>query len=205
MTRPLGRHPVSTTLVVTFAVVFGLLGLSGCVSTATSTSAKSTGAPGGIAATPHTNAVAAPGGGTIDQTVAPVDEGQVTKAAISQPAALPSKVTVSIVSAVVKSVKATTPGEIAGPAIVATVRIENNTPSAIDLGSTVVMVTDSAGNLGQATTAAPSNPFTGSVAQGKSLTAVYVFSVPTSGTKSVQISVSYAGGAPVALFTGDVS
>lgn len=199
------RRAAVTTAIASVAILASLVGLTGCVPVSGSVSASSSGAPGGIKATPHKSEVAAPGGGSIDQTDAPVAPGAETKVTIDQPAVLPSKVTISVVSATSQTVTAATPGEIAGPAIVVKVRIVNGTAASIDLGSTVVTLLDAAGNPGQSTTASPANPFTGTAAPGKSLGATYVFGVPATGTNPVQISVSYAGGAPVALFTGNAS
>jgi hypothetical protein len=185
------------------ALVVALAGLSGC---APSTVPVASSAPGGSSAKPHVSAVPAPGNGTIDQTVAPVDPATIaiTKASLDQPAVLPSRVTIAVLSATSTTVSAHTPGEIAGPAIVALVKITNGTSASLDLGSTVVSLLDNSGNPGQATTAGPARPFSGSVAPGKSLEATYVFGVPA-GTNPVQISVAYAGGAPEALFTGNAS
>ena len=171
--------------------------LAGCASTPK--------APGGSSAVVRSTAVPAPGGGSIKQAVPSASPGAVTRVSITKPAVLPSKVTISIVSPKLISVKANTPGEIAGPAIEATVLIENGTSQTIDLGSTVVSLTESTGAHGQPTTSSPAEPFTQKLAPGNSVTAIYVFRVPKTGYNPVQISVSYAGGAPVALFTGNVS
>jgi hypothetical protein len=163
-------------------------------------------APGSTStAAPRTTSVPAPSKGSITSTVAPVASGPVTKVALAKPAVLPSKVTVTVVSATRDVVKATTPGEIAGPAVVAVIRISNGTSSSLDLGSSVVTLVDAKGAPGQATTSAPANPFTGTVAPGKSLEGVYVFEVPSTSPNPFKISVSYAGGAPIALFAGTVS
>lgn len=177
------------------AVAFGLVG---CATAAPK-------APGGSSAIVRHTAVPAPSGGSINQTVPSATPGAVTSVSITKPAVLPSKVTISIVSAKFATVKATTPGEIAGPAIEATVLVHNGTSSTIDLGSTVVTLTEASGALGQPTTSSPAQPFTQSLAPGASMSGVYVFRVPKSGYNPVQITVSYAGGAPVALFTGTVS
>lgn len=199
-------HPRSRAagLAVVVVTVLALTGLTGCVPTVKA-AASSTGTPGGSSVAVHKSAVPAPGGGSIDETVAPSDPGAVTQVHIGEVAALPSKVNISIVSAKTQKVTAKTPGETSGPAVVTKVRITNDTASAIDLGSTVVMLTYSAGTLGQATTASPAEPFTDSVAPGKSLDATYVFNVASSAIDPIQISVSYAGGAPVALFAGGLS
>ena len=128
-----------------------------------------------------------------------------TPASLAATDVLPRKVTISIVSATTGKVQAQTPGEIAGPAVIATIRIVNGTSSPIDLGSTVVTLIDASGNPGEAMTSTPFHPFTQTAAAGKSLDGVYVFRVPASGINPITISVSYAGGAPVALFAGSVS
>ena len=193
---PLNRAAITRGLAV-IGILAVTLGLAGCASAAK--------APGGSSAVVRTTAVPAPGGGSIKQTVPSATPGPVTRVSITKPAVLPSKVTISIVSPKLSSVKSNTPGEIAGPAIVATVLIENGTSNTIDLGSTVVSLTDGSGALGQPTTSSPAKPFTQTLAPGNSVTAVYVFRVPKTGYNPVQISVSYAGGAPEALFTGNVS
>jgi len=175
-------------------LAFGLAGCAGAPK-----------APGGSAPVVRHTAVPAPGGGSIHQTVPSAAPGSITRVSITKPAVLPSKVTISITSAKLATVKANTPGEVAGPAIEATVRIENGTSSSIDLGSTVVMLAEASGAPGQPTTSSPSKPFTQTLAPGNSVTAIYVFRVPKTGYNPVQITVSYAGGAPVALFTGTVS
>ena len=196
------RRPAPPAIVAA-SVLLALVGLTGCTTAATT--ASSTHAPGNISATPHKSAVAAPGGGSIDQTVAPVAPGATTTASIGSAAVLPSQVTITVVSATRQKVTAKTPGEITGPAIVVKLRVTNNTAASIDFGSTVVMLTYGSGTLGQPTTAGGFDPFTTAAAPGKSLDATYVFGVTGTDTNPVQISVSYAGGAPVALFAGNVS
>jgi hypothetical protein len=193
---PLTRVAFARAL-ATIGILAVTLALAGCASAPK--------APGGSSAIVRHTAVPAPSGGSINQTVPSVAPGAVTRVSITKPAVLPSKVTISIVSAKLASVKANTPGEIAGPAIEATVLIENGTSNTIDLGSTVVSLTESSGALGQPTTSSPAKPFSQKLAPGNSITAVYVFRVPKTGYNPVQITVSYAGGAPVALFTGNVS
>ena len=193
------RLPRSATIAVaTIAFAATLLGVAGCAPTTKA-------APGGSTAVARSTAVPAPSGGNISKTVAPEAPGSTTTAAIGKPAALPSKVSITVVSATSTTVKATTPGEIAGPAIVAKVSITNGTSAPIDLGSTVVTLTQTSGAPGQATSADPSRPFTATAAPGQTLTATYVFNVSATDANPITISVSYAGGAPVALFTGNAS
>jgi hypothetical protein len=193
----MGISRTATTALTVLVFSVAVFGLAGC------TPARTSSPSAGGTVQPRETPVPAPGG-DITQTVAPVDPGATTKVSLVQPALLSSKVTISIVSAKRQHVEATTPGEISGPAIVVTVRVTNGTTAALDLGSTVVSLVDAAGNLGQPTTAGAANPFTDTIAPGKSLDGVYVFGIPISGTNPIQISVSYAGGGPVAVFAGDV-
>ncbi len=178
--------------------------LAGCTPAAVLPGSQTSGSPT-PSESPRETAVPAPGGGDIDETVASVEPGEITEAAIGSSAILASAVTVSVLEANRLDVGADTPGEIAGSAVAATVRIENNTDAAIDLGSTVVTLTDAQGNPGRSTTAGPFDPFTETAAPGEALDGVYIFGVPADALATISISVSYAGGAPVALFTGPVS
>lgn len=176
-----------------------VLALTGC----TPTSAKTV--PGGGSVAHRETAVPAPGDGTIQQTVAPQPAGAVTKVGFAEAAVLPNRVTISLLKVVRQKVAATSPGEIAGPAIIATVSITNNGSTALDLGSTVVALLDSEGNPGQSTTAGPADSFTHIADPGVTQQGVYVFGVPATGVNPITISVSCAGGAPVAVFAGSVS
>ena len=137
-------------------------------------------------------------------TVAAQQPGIVVESGLGSTAVLPSDVKISIVDASLTEVTAGAPGDVTGPAIVATVQIENGTASSLDLGSTIVTMTDASGGLAQPNTAAPFDPFTAVVPAGGSLRGVYVFSVGAGLIDPVSISISYAGGAPSALFTGPV-
>ncbi|HWH25860.1 MAG TPA: hypothetical protein VNT53_04365 [Pseudolysinimonas sp.] len=187
------------------AIVVGAVALVVAVAIAGCAPSAPKKAPGGSTAVTHSTPVPAPGGGSIEDVIPSAEPGGVTKAALGDPAKLPSKVTITVTSAKFVQVKAQTPGEIQGPAIAATVKVTNGTSATIDLGSTVVTLTDGSGGLGQPTTSEPSQPFTQEVAAGASLSGVYVFRVPATNYNPITISVSYAGGAPQALFTGSAS
>ncbi|MGY1718127.1 MULTISPECIES: hypothetical protein [unclassified Blastococcus] len=95
------------------------------------------------------------------------------------------------------------PGNIAGPALRVTVRIENGTSAAVSLSGVAV-------NLYYGPDRAPASPlddpsqrpFTGMVAAGASADGVYVFTVPADARDSVTVEVGYQAGAPLLLFTG---
>jgi hypothetical protein len=97
------------------------------------------------------------------------------------------------------------PGNIAGPALRVTVRIENGTADAVSLDGVAV-------NMSYGTDRTPASPlddpsrrpFGGLLAAGDSADAIYVFSVPAGARDSVTIEVGYQAGAPLLLFTGPV-
>ncbi|MFP7760251.1 hypothetical protein [Marisediminicola sp. LYQ85] len=174
--------------------------VAGCVADAPETEDA---APGGSSAPLRDDEVEAPGGGTIDDTVDAVEPGDTVEVSLDEAAELPSDVIVEITETRRETVSANTPGEIAGPAVIVGLRVVNDTASDLDLGSTVVSLVGADGTLGQPTTAGPADPFTSIVSAGNSAEATYVFTDAPSGV--ITLSVSYAGGAPIALFTGDVS
>lgn len=97
------------------------------------------------------------------------------------------------------------PGNIAGPALRVTVRIQNGTAEPFSLDGVAVNMYYGA----DATPASPQEdpsraPFTGTLAPGDSAEGVYVFSVPSDARDAVSVEVGYVPGAPLLLFTGSV-
>lgn len=113
-------------------------------------------------------------------------------------------VEVSLGELLTTSVEAETPGEISGSAVVVEVVVTNDSTEAVDLSSAIVSL--KAGDvLGIGTTAGSPSPFNGSVAPGESVTASYVFMLDPAKDREVTVSVNYAAGEPVAVFTGRTS
>lgn len=101
---------------------------------------------------------------------------------------------------------ATGPGNIAGPALRITVRIENGTDEPVSLGGVAVDLAsgrdlEPASPLNDPSAA----PFAGTVAPGEHADGVYVFTIPEEDRGSVTVSVGYRAGAPLLVFTGSAS
>lgn len=97
------------------------------------------------------------------------------------------------------------PGNIAGPALRVTVRIENGTGQAVSLDGVAVNMYLGADRSPASPLDDPSrSPFGGMLDAGGSADGVYVFSVPTDQRDAVTIEVGYQAGAPLLLFTGPV-
>ncbi|WP_051232472.1 hypothetical protein [Acidipropionibacterium thoenii] len=111
-------------------------------------------------------------------------------------------VTVSLVSVQATSVTAATPGEVSGPAVRVTVRVDNRSKKAIDVSSAVVSLAADKDGYGIGTTAGKPSPLQGSVAPGSTTSGSYVFMLNPAKARPVTISVNYAAGEPIAIFTG---
>ena len=100
---------------------------------------------------------------------------------------------------------ATGPGNVSGPALRVTVRIENGTGAAVSLDGVAVNMYYGA----DLTPASPledrsQQPFSGSVAPGASADGVYVFTIPADARDAVTVEVGYRAGAPFMTWTGPV-
>ncbi len=137
------------------------------------------------------------------QTAAPLPTEE---AALGDVVAFDTGISVSIDSVKTVEVEAQTPGEVSGTAIVVTVTAENGTDEAQSLESAVVIVTATDdGEPGIGTTAGDPEPFSGSIEPGKSATGRYVFMLEDAADREISVSVNYAAGEPVAVFTGKVA
>jgi hypothetical protein len=164
-------------------------------STAPSTSAEAATTTPGPTSVPAPAATTAPDANQLPPTLKAVS--------LNAPSQVGDGVVVAVPA--IESVNASGqgPGNVAGPALRVTVRITNGTRAAVALGGVAV-------NLSYGKDATPASPvddpsqrpFSGRVAPGGHVDAVYVFSVPAGDRDTVTIDVGYKPGAPRALFTG---
>lgn len=141
------------------------------------------------------------GGGieALGPTTAP--ELPVVRATLRQPATLDSGATIELTGLTTLDVKAQTPGEVSGAAVVVTVEARNGSDEPMDVDSAVVFLTADDGEIGVPTTAGPNRPFSGLVAPGESVTASYVFMLDPS-ARQLTVGVNYASDVPLIEFTG---
>lgn len=191
----LGRFSVGTGTAVV-GVALSLLIFTGCSAPVATGSQNTDPLP--------TATIPAPNGGSTQETVAPVEPGPTQDAELGSTADLEGGVSIAVTEVQSLDVTANTPGEIAGPAVSLTISVENSSDADIDLSTTMVSVTGAAGSYGQATTSEPYSPFLGSLSPGAEASAVYVFRLPAEEHGSLQVSVEYIAGAPIALFAGNI-
>lgn len=126
--------------------------------------------------------------------------------ALDEAAEVGDGVSASLVSLDAIEGTATGPGNIAGPALRITVRIENGTDEPVSLGGVVVDLASGRDLVPASPLDDPSAaPFAGTVAPGEHADGVYVFTIPEEDRGSVTVSVGYQAGAPFMVFTGSAS
>ncbi len=152
-----------------------------------------------------TTPVPQPQPGDINQTVAEVPVTTLPAAAVTETADLGTGVSVEVLD--VKPVTGTArgPGEVGGPAAAVTIRITNSSPAAVPLNEVEITAQDNAGTPAGTLSGDPAAPLTGQLAAGQTANGVYVFSLGASHQNPLKLSISYAAGSPVALYTADVS
>jgi hypothetical protein len=190
-------------VVVGLVVLFWTTGGSGGGRSATPAGAAGTGsATGERSGAAATSSAPAP---SVTAATADVDE---------PPPALPA-VPLDATAAVGNGIVATLPqieafqgsgtgrGDVAGPALRVTVRIENGTGAAVSLDGVAVSMFHGPGNVPASPLGdASQRPFAGTVAPGATAEGSYVFQVPLDVRDSVTVEVGYQAGAPLLLFTG---
>lgn len=154
---------------------------------------------------PATTPVAPPSAGDINQTVAAVEQTTLAPASFQQAVAVDPEVTATVDG--VQQVDATGRGvgEISGPALAYTVTVSNTGSTAVDLAGVSVNVQDQSGAPFSSIEGDPAKPLAGSLAPGQSAQGVYVFTLPADFSGPTTLSLAYAAGAPIALFTGVAS
>lgn len=84
-----------------------------------------------------------------------------------------------------------------------TLKVKNGSSRAVDLSQVTVTVADHAGLPAPTISQNDSNPLANSLAAGRSVSGVYVFSLPAKSTDPISISVTVLNTALVVLFVGD--
>jgi hypothetical protein len=99
------------------------------------------------------------------------------------------------------------PGEVTGaPAIAITLEVRNDTARPLDLGQvSVTAAYGAAATPASGSDGVPAKPLAGTVRPGATGTGTYVFRVPTTERRRVDVAVSYLAGEPTVLFRGRVS
>jgi hypothetical protein len=122
---------------------------------------------------------------------------------LDQPAAVGNGITAVVSSLEAIDGTAQGPGNVAGPALRATVRITNGTAEPVSLDGVVVDLATGADLSPASPLDDPSQrPFSGTAAPGGTAEGVYVFTVPVDDRAAVTLSVGYQAGAPFLVFTG---
>lgn len=150
-----------------------------------------------------TTEVPAPGSGNIDQTVPSVAETTAPSKPLGSVAEFGGRVTAKIVSIKAITGSANGPGEIAGPALAVTLRVDNGSAKSIDLVGVGVILTDSAGNPTSTLVGSPSSPFSGTLAAGGNATGTYVFTIASDKRRPITLALSYSTEAPTVVFSGN--
>lgn len=177
--------------------------------TASETTASTTTAPPVVPA--PTAPTPAPTPETTPEPTGPtgdVDDPPPSRPAVALDAAAEAGdgVSASLVSLDAIEGTATGPGNIAGPALRITVRIENGTDEPVSLDGVVVDLASGRDLVPASPLDDPSAaPFAGTVAPGEHADGVYVFTIPEEDRGSVTVSVGYRAGAPFMVFTGSAS
>ncbi len=154
---------------------------------------------------PRTTEVPAPGDTTIDDVIEDAPPVPVQEAELDDVVELDTGVRVSVIEITGTTVEAETPGEVAGPAVVATIRFENESGAPLDLGGATVSLVDAAGNVAVPTTSSPAAPAIGTFDDGEAAEGTYVFRIPEDTRHEITLTVDYAAGAPVVVFHGSVA
>lgn len=125
-----------------------------------------------------------------------------TAASLGEEVAFDTGFTVEVVAMRVIQVTAETPGEVDGPALVVEVEARNGSGAAQSVDSAVVTVETDDGEIGIGTTAGSPSPLSGVVEPGRTSRGTYVFMLDPASGRDVTVSINYAAGEPIAVFTG---
>lgn len=192
------RSPLNTAIPALAAAVLLVASLASCTATEPVSGPAET-------ATPRTTPVPAPDDTTIEDVIEEAPPAPMQDAELDDVVTLDTGVRVSVVEIAGITVEAETPGELAGPAVAATIRFENESGEPLDVGGAMVSLVDAAGNVGAPTTSSPAAPTIGTIDDGDATEGIYVFRIPEDTRNDITLTVDYAAGAPVVVFHGSVT
>ncbi|MGY1746893.1 hypothetical protein [Blastococcus sp. SYSU D00695] len=125
---------------------------------------------------------------------------------LDETAAVGNGITASIDSVEAVSAEGGEPGDVAGPALRVTVRIDNGTADPVSLDGVAVNAYHGADRVPGSPVSDPTEaPFAGTVQPGASAEGVYLFRVPEVRRDVVVVEVGYQAGAPLLVFTGSAA
>lgn len=219
--RWVGRANASASLSIVLGIAV-LAALTGCGSTPADPSASpsadasqtpaaapgpsQSGAPVGPTIPPGATSVPAPGAGATPAADGPTEAAALPteSARLGDEIAFETGIVVEIVSVEPITVTAETPGEISGAALRVSVAARNESGRQQEVGSAVVSVIADDGELGIGTTAGSPSPLSGVIDPGGTASGTYVFMLDPASGRDVTVSVNYAAGQPLAVFTGSI-
>lgn len=201
---PIWAVAVVVVVVITIAAVIAVLALGGGNFSSTPTGSTT---PTSSTSVPAPTTDPTKGGEPTKSPVATDAPGRETAPPINlDKSAAPIRgIVVSVES--IKSVQgeATQPGEVSGPALSVTVRIDNPSDAPVDLTTAVVTLFYGSAQLGANPISKPAGAaFPRSVAPGQSVSGTFVFEVPTDGRDQVRIQVDLSVADPIVVFEGAV-
>ena len=89
-----------------------------------------------------------------------------------------------------------------GPALRVSVAARNQSGEPQEVDSAVVTLITDDGEVGVGTTAGSPSPLSGMVEPGATVSGTYVFMLDPASGRNVTVTVNYAAGEPLAVFTG---
>jgi cytoskeletal protein RodZ len=124
---------------------------------------------------------------------------------IDEPAVVEKGVTVSLTSIEPIEGQATVPGDVAGPALLITVKAVNKSKDDINTPAVIVNVFYGDDETPASILTRPREDFPPVLAAGKAESGQFAFTVPTDERGDIRIEVDLSVGSPVVLFEGSVS
>ena len=169
----------------------GTLAVAGCSNS--SADPASTSAPAGAVSDPEpviTETEGATALPTAEDDSPSVGVSLAPAVKVGRAAQILDGVEVSVGTVKEQTVKASLPGEIAGPAAVVPVTVKNTSKQPFSLDGLAVTASYGDDVPGVDTSADPAKPLAGSLAAGASASGTYVFMVPSKSIKSLHLEIS---------------